>query len=297
MAIPWRAYAQLTRPANVVTAVSDVIAGAAIATLYLDGGGVAWSLGAMLWVCLSTMGLYAGGVVYNDVFDAKLDAEERPERPIPSGRVSLNKAAIFGALLFGIGIVTAGLVSMISALIALAVVLSCLVYDKWAKHHVVFGPLVMGLCRGLNLLLGMSVFALALPQVWALAFIPIIYVAAITVISRGEVHGGKRLPLLFAAFLYVLVIALITYFGIMKGAGWLGVLILAIFVVTIFTPLLKAIRTEAAGDIRRSVKSAVLALIFMNAIWVAATGFWQLTLFVLLLFPLSIWLAKRFAVT
>ncbi len=297
MAIPWRAYAQLTRPANVVTAVSDVIAGAAIATLYLDGGGVAWSLGAMLWVCLSTMGLYAGGVVYNDVFDAKLDAEERPERPIPSGRVSLNKAAIFGALLFGIGIVTAGLVSMISALIALSVVLSCLVYDKWAKHHVVFGPLVMGLCRGLNLLLGMSVFALALPQVWALAFIPIIYVAAITVISRGEVHGGKRLPLLFAAFLYVLVIALITYFGIMKGAGWLGVLILAIFVVTIFTPLLKAIRTEAAGDIRRSVKSAVLALIFMNAIWVAATGFWQLTLFVLLLFPLSIWLAKRFAVT
>lgn len=297
MANVWKAYAQLTRPANVVTAISDVIAGAAVATLYLDGRVEDWSVVSVVLLCLSTVGLYAGGVVFNDIFDAKLDAIERPERPIPSGRVSLRNAVMWGGLLFVVGIVSAFLVSGISGLLAILIVGSCLIYDKWAKHHVVAGPLVMGLCRGLNLLLGISIFIAALPLVWALAFIPIIYVAAITVISRGEVHGGKRLPLIFAAFLYVTVITLIIFFGIIKGAGWLGGVILLVFASVIFTPLVRAIRTEAAGDIRKSVKSAVLALIFMNAIWVAATGHWPLTLMVLLLFPLSIWLAKQFAVT
>lgn len=297
MPIAWKAYAQLTRPANVVTAISDVIAGTAIATLYLGSVDWQWPVEALLLVCLSTIGLYAGGVVYNDVFDAKLDAEERPERPIPSGRVSLRSASLFGGVLFAIGVLAAGGVSLLSGLIAGAIVLSCLVYDKWAKHNVVFGPLVMGLCRGLNLLLGMSLFSAVLPQVWALACIPIVYVAAITVISRGEVHGGKRLPLLFAGLLYALVIAALVYFGVMRSGSVLGIAITAVFAMTIFMPLVRAIRTEAPGDIRKSVKSAVLALIFMNAVWVAATGSWQMTIFVLLLFPLSVWLAKQFAVT
>ncbi len=297
MPIAWKAYAQLTRPANVVTAISDVIAGTAIATLYLGSVDWQWPVEALLLVCLSTIGLYAGGVVYNDVFDAKLDAEERPERPIPSGRVSVRSAAIFGGLLFAIGVFAASGVSLLSGMIAGAIVVSCLVYDKWAKHHMVFGPFFMGLCRGLNLLLGMSVFAAVLPEVWALSGIPIIYVAAITVISRGEVHGGKRLPLLFAGLLYALVIGALAYFGVMRSGGALGVAIMAVFAVTIYTPLVRAIRTEAPVDIRKSVKSAVLALIFMNAVWVAATGSWQMTVFVLLLFPLSVWLAKQFAVT
>lgn len=297
MAIAWKAYAQLTRPANVVTAISDVIAGTALATLYLTGGDWQWPVDAMLLIGVSTMGLYAGGVVFNDVFDARLDAAERPERPIPSGRVSLESATWFGIFLFAVGVGSAAAVSMLSGLIAVAIVVSCLVYDKWAKHSVVAGPTVMGLCRGLNLLLGVSVFAQVLPQVWALSFIPIVYVAAITVISRGEVHGGKRLPLLFAGLLYALVMAALAYFGVMRGGGTLGIAIMVVFGLTIFMPLIRAVRTEAAGDIRKSVKNAVLALIFMNAVWVAATGFWPLTVLVLLLFPLSVWLGRKFAVT
>src|SRR5690606_28171937 len=126
---------------------------------------------------------------------------------------------------------------------------------------------------------------------------PIVYVAAITVISRGEVHGGKRLPLLFAGLLYALVMAALAYFGVMRGGGTLGIAIMVVFGLTIFMPLIRAVRTEAAGDIRTSVKNAVLALIFMNAVWVAATGFWPLTVLVLLLFPLSVWLGRKSAVT
>ncbi|WP_257669709.1 UbiA-like protein EboC [Parapedobacter tibetensis] len=293
----WKAYLQLMRPANVVTAVSDVLAGAAISTIYLEGEGLDLSVFSLAILSVSTIGLYGGGVVFNDVFDAKLDAKERPERPIPSGKVPLKHAMVFGSLLFAVGVLAAGFLTAISCAIAISITLMCLLYDKWAKHHFVAGPIVMGLCRGLNLMLGMSIFVAALPQVWMLSFIPIIYIAAITTISRGEVHGGKKIPLLFSALLYAIVIGFVTYFGVLKGGGWLGMAILIVFAAMIYTPLLKAIKTQAAGDIRKSVKYGVLALIFMNAVWVAAAGLTGLTVVVLSLFPISIWLSKMFSVT
>ena len=69
--------------------------------------------------------LYAGGVVLNDVFDADLDAVERPERPIPSALISKKSAGIFGAVLLLFGIVAAGFVHQsffnISLLLAVAI--------------------------------------------------------------------------------------------------------------------------------------------------------------------------------
>lgn len=287
----------LVRPANVVTAISDVLAGVAIAVLYLGGAGSQPTLPVLLLVALSTVGLYGGGVVFNDVFDAKLDAIERPERPIPSGKVLPKQAVFFGGVLFATGIVMAGFIDVVPAVIAVSIVVMCLLYDKWAKHHVIAGPIAMGFCRGLNLLLGMSLFAGMIPAIWLLAIIPVLYVAAITVISRGEVHGGRRAPLVFAALLYALVVGLISYFGVLRSGGWLGWTILLVFTAAIYRPLIKAIRTKAPADIRKSVKYGVLSLIFMNAIWVAAAGMLGLTVFVLSLFPISIWLSKMFSVT
>jgi hypothetical protein len=51
---------------------------------------------ALPWLVGATMCLYAGGVVLNDFFDRRLDAIERPERPIPSRRVSAASAAALG---------------------------------------------------------------------------------------------------------------------------------------------------------------------------------------------------------
>ena len=84
----YRPYLELLRPANVVTALADVLAGYAVAGLG-DRRALYWLLGA-------TACLYAGGVVLNDVFDRDIDRRERPERPIPSGRVSVAAASALG---------------------------------------------------------------------------------------------------------------------------------------------------------------------------------------------------------
>jgi len=290
-------YLQLMRPANIVTAISDVLAGIAIATLYMGGETVALSWSTLLFLAAATVGLYGGGVVFNDVFDAELDARERPERPIPSGKVRLRNAAYLGIALFVLGVAAAVLASGLSGAIAGTIVLMCLVYDKWAKHHALMGPIAMGLCRGLNLLLGISYSTDAVHQVWFLAAAPMLYIAAVTSISRGEVHGGKKGPLLLSAGLYAVVIALIAVFGVVKDSSVLGVGMVLPFALFVYPPLVTAIRTLAPQDIRKSVKHGVLGLIFMNAAWASAASMWGLAIAVLSLFPISIWLSKLFSVT
>ncbi|HMG07511.1 MAG TPA: UbiA family prenyltransferase, partial [Mucilaginibacter sp.] len=113
-------YLRMMRPANVVTSVADVLAGAAIAGVF-SAEIFKDHLQAVIMLCFSTACLYGGGIVFNDVFDADLDKIERPERAIPSGRVSQQQASVFGSILLLAGIISAGLVSAVSASLAVAI--------------------------------------------------------------------------------------------------------------------------------------------------------------------------------
>lgn len=297
------AYLQLTRPANVVTAIADIWAGFAIAgawtLLVADWGSDTNELLINLgWLSLSTIGLYAGGVAFNDVFDAELDAEERPERPIPSGRVSKKSAAWMSLLLILIGVLAAAQVNLVSAGIALAVAVLAVLYDYWGKHQHFLGPINMGLCRTGNLFLGISVVPEILLTFWPLGLLPLVYVAAITMISRGEVHGKNRMALYTGLLMYVLVIVTIGSMPILHNTEiWEVLPFLALLSYMVFPPLIKAIRTHDPKLIGKSVKAAVISLIIVNSSLAAAFAGWKIGIIVLLLLPISLWLAKKFAVT
>ena len=284
---------RLMRLANVVTAIADVLAGIAISG-YFSGSE---SYIPVLLLCISTVGLYSGGIIFNDVFDAGLDAIERPERPIPSGMVSLTDATIFGTIFFVIGVGAAALFQTESMIIAILIVLACLSYNRWAKHYTVWGPINMGLCRGLNLMLGMSILTPEIENWWFLGLIPLIYIASITIISRGEVHGGNRKMLRIAAVLYAIVILSILYVSASMQNIVLTLIFLIPFVLMIFKPLLTAFQLPNAENIGKAVKAGVIALILLNASWAGAFGTWQLAVLIVILLPLSLWLSKSFAVT
>jgi len=300
-------YLRLMRPANVVTAVADVLAGMAIAGYFFDPKYYFSAsehmqvqgnfLLPVILLVISTIGLYSGGIILNDVFDAELDAKERPERPIPSGLISKKAATIFGGIFFFIGIFAAGLYSKESQYLAASIMICCLVYDKMLKHHAVFGPLNMGLCRGLNLLLGVSILNSELLNWWFLALVPIIYIASITMISRGEVHGGSKKMLYFGGLLYLIVIACIVALAIYKGNIISSMIFLLAFAFMIFRPLWKAIQNPIGPNIGKAVKGGVIALILMNAAWASAFGIWHVAIFIVILLPVSILLSKAFAVT
>lgn len=298
------AHLRLMRPANIVTAVADIMAGFAAsgATIQVvqfdDGFIITPHLESLLWLMLSTIGLYGGGVVFNDVFDADLDKLERPERPIPSGQASVMSASLLGAILLALGVGAAWQVSWISGFIALLVAVLAFLYDAWGKHQHIFGPINMGLCRGGNLLLGVSAIPEALTSVWFIALIPIVYIAAITMISRGEVHGSNHRALQGGIYLYSMVIAAILTLSFWtEEPWWQAIFFLILFAYMIYPPLLKALKEQKPRLIGKAVKAGVISLIVMDACLATAFSGWQYGILVLILLPLSFWVAKRFAVT
>ena len=296
------AFARLARPANIVTAWADVLAGAALVGVSISLAGQVTPGVAVQnvgWLLLATTGLYGGGVVFNDVFDAKLDAIERPERPIPSGVVSVLDASMFGIFLFIGGIAAAWQSSWESGLLAVLIAFAALLYDKFSKHQTLWGPVNMGMCRGMNLLLGASVVPSIMAEVAPLCVLPILFIGAITLISQGEVHGGtsakgwQAVGLLGLVILLMLILPLTGYSYILLY----GVVFIFFFVWLVLPPFVKAARNPGPHMIRKAVKAGILGLIPLNAAIASGFAGWEYGLLIVLLLPISIGLGKMFAVT
>ncbi|RLS29787.1 MAG: hypothetical protein DWH79_11800 [Planctomycetota bacterium] len=190
------AWARLLRLPNHFTAVADVLAG------YLVVAGLKTVIvrPEMLWAVAAGWLFYAAGMVLNDVFDVALDRKERPERPLPSGVIEVATAARVGQGLLALAGMSACVTAVLSGHPAPALVGACLtssiwMYDRHAKGTP-WGPAVMGLCRGLNWLLGMS--AAGGPEIdsqWLLPLGIAVYVAGITLYARDEASASRRASL------------------------------------------------------------------------------------------------------
>ncbi len=254
-----RGYLELLRPANVVTAIADVLAGYAVAGRANHR--------ALPWLLIATVCLYAGGVVLNDFFDRGLDAVERPERPIPSGRVPAHRAAALGAALMASGVAAAGRATWAAAVIAAVITSLVLLYDVRGKRHAIAGPVNMGLCRGFNVVLGIAAVPAALAAGWPIAVLSVIYIAAVTTVSRGEVHGGKTGAATFALVsLGVVLIALTTLAMSADTSARIAALgLTAVLGFRVLPPFWQVSKDPRPEVVRRAVKTGVLSLALVDA--------------------------------
>ncbi|SDZ25163.1 4-hydroxybenzoate polyprenyltransferase [Micromonospora pattaloongensis] len=179
----------LVRAPAALSVPGDVVAGAAAAgALDRRTPGLASAS-----VCL-----YWAGMAANDWADRELDAVERPERPIPSGRISAPAALGIAAGLTAAGLTLAGAAGGRRGLGTAAVLAAAVwTYDLKAKNTAA-GPAVMAACRGLDVLLGAGAGrpARAVPAALAVAA----HTYTLTELSRREVSGAdRRLPALTLA--------------------------------------------------------------------------------------------------
>jgi len=190
---------RLIRVPNLATAVADVLAGFLIASGLREVG---WLPPAAGWVIAASICLYAAGMVLNDVFDLDVDRRERPERPLPSGQLAVGTAAFGGHVLLVAGATAAAVAGAVSeapvwgflgpAVIGLALAAAVWAYDRGLKRSLLLGPATMGLCRGLNWLLGMTAGSGIGPvgDQWLLPVGMGLYVAGITLFARHEADGS-----------------------------------------------------------------------------------------------------------
>ncbi|WP_129667558.1 SCO3242 family prenyltransferase [Phytoactinopolyspora endophytica] len=174
-----RDVAELVRLPAALTVPGDSLAGAAAA---------GWPLGRRTCALpVASTCLYWAGMALNDYADRELDRDERPERPIPSGRVRPEQALVLAAGLTGAGLGVAGLAGGRAALrTAVPLAAAVWTYDLAAKETR-WGPACMAAARGLDVLLGAG-------GQWRRVALPClavsVHTAAVTGLSRGEVHGA-----------------------------------------------------------------------------------------------------------
>jgi 4-hydroxybenzoate polyprenyltransferase len=278
-----RPWLELVRLPAVFTAPADVLAGLALAAF----AGVVVAPWVAVALVLASAAIYCAGMAANDLFDAEVDARERPGRPIPSGRVRRGNAWALVLVLQAIGLGLAWTVGPASLAAVGFTVLVTYLYNAGFKDGPV-GPAVMGLCRYGNALIGVSVMGFDPPSlVLALPLGTAFYVMAMTFVSRREVDGAERqaLALPFAGML--LGAALPALWPLL---GWLPVTWAAVAVigplVWLAGPMRRAWRAPSAGAVRGVVMAGIFGIAMINAVLaLAAGGYWQAAVAVGLLVP------------
>lgn len=200
------AYLQVAGLSNLPTVWSNVLVGAALASLDTPIP-IGTTLGAIVAISL----FYVGGMAQNDLIDLRIDTEERPERPIPSGRLSKGEVRLFTIITFTIGLIIIGLTAPQAVPIALGLLVAINLYNLLHKKWT--GSLVfMGLCRALVYCTAAAMiaqsFAKELP---AFATLLALYIIVLTLIAQKEANG----PLGYRRYLAIGIIILpfLAYFA------------------------------------------------------------------------------------
>lgn len=290
----------LVRLPNHATAAADVLAGWLLVS---RPAAVAAPESPFWWALAASLAFYAAGMILNDVFDVELDRRERPERPLPSGRIALSTASVTGHGLLLAGVVMAVVASAMAGLVGTAAVgiilaIAVYAYDRVAKPTAL-GPVVMGTCRSLNWLLGMT--AAGGPVAAAQWLVPAgmgLYVAGITLYARDEAGTPRRATLAAGTCLSLAGLVGAGAFpwltaGGEAAGGWMAegrlanwTLLWGVIAASVILRFVVGLGDPSPGNVRRAVGNAIMAIITLDAVLVlAACGEAWAILAILLLAP------------
>ena len=213
----------LGRVSNLPTVWSNCLA-AWLLTAGLRSGTPAWLLLLLFTGCSA---LYLGGMYLNDAFDVAFDNLHRPERPIPSGKISRRGVAISGCALLAVGIV---LLVPVSGAWAWALAGFILIYNAIHKRTAA-ALLIMAGCRALIYpLVGVAGGGLpSLPvMLWVASGCMALWVLVLSILARGNSRYSAAVPNLLAG-IPILDLLLVSPHSILQALPFFGFTALALF--------------------------------------------------------------------
>jgi 4-hydroxybenzoate polyprenyltransferase len=283
---------ELVRAPAALTVPGDVLAGAVAAGDLRPA--------RMAGLSAASVCIYWGGMALNDWADRDIDAVERPERPIPSGRVSAGTAFGLAAGLTAAGLALAGRAGGRSALATSAVLAATAwSYDLKAKNTAA-GPVFMAAARALDVLVGAGGQR---RRAWGPALAVGTHILGVTAMSRGEVHGSTPLPARGAlGATSAIAVATISRPG--QGAPVSGptglaatAVLTGLFAQAVGPAQAAAAREPSGPKLRRAVGAGIHGLVPLQAAWCARAGAPKLGAALAVALPLAKALARKVSPT
>ncbi|HIJ05757.1 MAG: Digeranylgeranylglyceryl phosphate synthase [Methanomicrobiales archaeon 53_19] len=137
---------RIIRPANAT------ISGATAILAYFIATGTV--IPEVLLLAAAALLITGAGNTINDACDAAIDAINRPDRPIPSGELSVKTAYLYAALLFILGLSAAFFTNPLCLAIAIINSILLLLYARILKGTVLFGNIAVAYLSGSIFLFG-----------------------------------------------------------------------------------------------------------------------------------------------
>src|SRR4051812_40946972 len=213
----------LGRVSNLPTVWSNCLAG-----WLISGGG---ALHRFLILCTGTTFLYVGGMFLNDAFDVDFDRQHRPERPVPSGAISLEAVWRWGLWWLLAGIVVLCFLGQATAVLALLLALCIILYDAIHKLFVL-APIIMALCR---FLLVLTASAAAVNDIIGISvwtgFVLALYIVGLSYLARKEAAPAPLHSWPCILLAAPIVLALLVNQGANQGKGFMLAVVYVLWVV------------------------------------------------------------------
>ncbi|MCC6508862.1 MAG: UbiA family prenyltransferase [Pirellulaceae bacterium] len=284
-------WAELVRLPNVFTVLSDTLAAAVL----VAGVNLPW-LTLTLTVIASVL-VYWGGMILNDCVDLEEDRLTRLHRPLVRGSISPVVAGHVGTGM----LLTAPIIVLLATnlyrqqamwmgaafLAAVALSLCVRVYDSAIKRTPI-APVLMGLCRSLNILMvGLVMLAvnpveLGLPRSLLILSAGIgLYIVGITVFARREEGQSQATGLMLGLLLEfggLALIALLPWLSGEPNERWLldpwraFPLLVGLIGLTVINRGVLAINHPVPRKVQLAVKHAILTIVLLDAAVAAASA-------------------------
>jgi geranylgeranylglycerol-phosphate geranylgeranyltransferase len=258
LGINMNAYLEILRPGNAFMAVIAIFIMAII-----SGKFTLETLAAAVVVFLVT----GAGNAINDYFDHKIDAINKPERPIPSGRIALNNAGIYSAFLFVVGTAIAFYINWLLGMIALLSSLLMVYYAYDLKTKCIIGNLVISFLTGLCFVFGGIAVGEIIISIYLGFYAFLLTMAREIVKDMEDMEGdkemgattlpivhGKRISSILAAFFMIFASLTSPILYILNIFNIFYLIILTLAIVLFLTGAISVLRDQSLENTRRISK-------------------------------------------
>jgi len=223
--------------------------------------------------------LFFAGMVLNDFFDFNIDKKERPHRPLPSGKISKQKALFFGIFLLIIANVFAFIVGINSLFISLMMTGIIISYNYKLKFLPFLGIFSLSVIRFLNVLLGFSIISFSY-EIIQFAIPIAIFVGGISILAKNEINFSDKFSQKLNKILNYVTIS---YVGIliMKNFQFEQLIFLSLFSLLSLNPF-----KNKENEIQKQVTFQLLSIILLDATLISLfSSFYNAILVSILIIP------------